>query len=122
MKKMKMFMAIAIGMFLASCAGINTTAYPTMDMNQTNVILDGAKYKVIGNVEGRWSATYIFTIGGYRKTANEANSRSEMFKNADLKDNQAVINISTTTSYKTVIGIWTKYTSISTGQVIEFIE
>ena len=108
-----------VAVFFASC-GINLTSYPTMDMNQTNVTLDGAKYKVLGNVEGTTTATYIFGIGGWKKTATEANARSEMFKNANLKANQAVVNISTTSSVKTVLGIWTKYTAIATGQVIEF--
>ncbi|MCQ2190335.1 MAG: hypothetical protein MJY63_01665 [Paludibacteraceae bacterium] len=105
---------------LSSCATYNTTPYSTNDQVVTNVTLSKANFKVIKQVIGTSEQNYVFGIGGFGKKNSESNSRFEMFKDADLKDNQCVINIATNTSTTQILFVTTKK-SVTTGTVIEFI-
>ena len=43
-----------------------------------------------------------------------------MFQKANLKDGQAIANITYTTSVKTILGIYTEMTVTAHGNIIEF--
>ena len=58
-----------------------------------------------------------------KKKALETNAISEMYKNAQLKGNQQIINVTTTTSVETwALGIYVKYRASAHGYIIEFEE
>ena len=58
MKTIKFFLGCLVAVLFASCAGINTTPYDH-NMPETKLILKEANYKIVGQVEGEFSATYI---------------------------------------------------------------
>lgn len=118
-KAIKLVLFSLVAVLFASCAGLNTTNYKDTTA-ETKVILKEANYKVVGMVEGEYTATYIFGIGGLSKKALKNNAVSEMYKNANLTGSQQIINVTTTTSVETWIGIYTKKRAIARGYVIEF--
>lgn len=120
-KSIKIVLFSLVAVLFASCAGLNTTTYKDTTA-ETRVILKEANYKVVGMVEGEYTATYVFGIGGLSKKALNNNAVSEMYKNANLKGSQQIINVTTTTSIETWAGIYTKKRAIARGYVIEFTE
>ena len=118
MKAIKFFLGCIVAVLFASCAGLNTTPYDH-NMPETKLILKEANYKIIGQVEGEWSATYVFGIGGLSKKALTNNAISEMYKNANLTGTQQIINITTTTSIEQWV-VYTKKRAIARGYIIEF--
>ena len=95
MKAIKLFLGCLVAVLFASCAGINTTPYQNEPV-ETKVLLSEANYKIVGQAEGEWSATYVFGIGGLSKKSLTNNAISEMYKNANLTGNQQIINVTTT--------------------------
>ena len=118
MKAIKFFLITMVAVLLASCAGLNTTSYKN-DPLETKVILKEANYKIVKEVEGEWSAVYVFGIGGLSKKALTTNAISEMYKNANLTGNQQIINITTTTSIENWV-VYSKHRAIARGYIIEF--
>ena len=122
MKKAINFLLVSIvAIVMASCAGLNTTPYQNEPV-ETKVILKEANYTIVKEVEGSWSATYIFGIGGYSKKSLLNNAIGNMYENAQLTGNQQIINITTTVSTKSVLGIYLKREVRAHGYVIEFKE
>ncbi|MBR1834899.1 MAG: heavy metal-binding domain-containing protein [Bacteroidales bacterium] len=119
MKKILVIVAMGIAMVLfAGCTGYNRMTYNTM--NQTKVVLDKANFEVIGQVEGVYSTEYIFGIGGHTKAAMRENAAQQMYKNANLRGSQAIINVTYSTSHRTILGVYSEYTVTAYGTVIEF--
>ena len=118
MKAIKLFLGCLVAVLFASCAGINTTPYQNEPV-ETKVLLSEANYKIVGQAEGEWSATYVFGIGGLSKKSLTNNAISEMYKNANLTGNQQIINITTTTSSEQWV-VYTKKRAIARGYIIEF--
>lgn len=118
--KIALFSLVAV--FFTSCmSGINTTGYKDTTA-ETKVILKEANYKVVGMVEGEWSATYVLGIGGLSKKALTQNAVSEMYKNANLTGSQQIINVTTTVSVENWLGFYSKKHAIARGYIIEFTE
>ena len=109
-----------ISALLVGCAGMNTTPYSNNPV-ETKVILSEANYQIVKAVEGQWSATYIFGIGGYSKKSLLNNAIGNMYQNAELTGNQQIINITTTVSTKSVLGVYMKKQVKAHGYVIEFL-
>ncbi len=121
MKHLKNFLIIGTAILLSSCVGMNLTSYVNNDVNNTNVVLSQNNYRIIGKVRGEASAKYAFTIGGLKKKTLENNARADMYNKADLKDGQAIINVSTTHSFKMIFGpIYMQSIAVCTGTIIEF--
>ena len=91
------------------------------NLTQTQVQLSSNNYKVIGQVVGEATDTYILGFGGLSKSTIANNSYAEMLKNANLKDSQTIIHITTTTKVKDFI-VWQEISSVTTGIVIEFVD
>ena len=92
-------------------------------MTQTSVVLSQNNYRIVGETSGTSTSTYILGIGGLSKTALTSNSRADMYANAHLKDDQAIINVSTTVSYKVIAGpIYMQRIATTTGYIIEFVK
>ena len=82
---------------------------------QTQVVLDKANYDVVGTASGECTQVYILGIGGLSKK-----SMSEMYKNANIKGSQAIINANVQYKASTVLGVYSKVTAIANGTIIEF--
>ena len=124
MKKLHVFIASIIGLFLLTgCACTNLSQHVNNDVTQTSVVLSQNNYRIVGETSGTSTSTYILGIGGLSKTALTSNSRADMYANAHLKDGQAIINVSTTVSYKVIAGpIYMQRIATTTGYIIEFVK
>ena len=121
MKAIKFLFVSLLAVLFASCAGLNMTPYAN-DPVETKVVLSESNYHIVKEVSGEWSATYVFGIGGLSKKALNNNAISEMYKNAELKGNQQIINITTTQSVESWALFYSKVRAIAHGYVIEFEE
>ncbi|MBR5828236.1 MAG: hypothetical protein IKY49_03265 [Paludibacteraceae bacterium] len=119
MKAIKFLLICMVAVVMASCAGLNTTPYLTSPV-ETKVIVKEGNFDIVKEVEGEWSAVYVFGIGGLKKAALETNAISEMYKNAKLTGSQQIINITTTISTKSILGIYTKRYVKAHGYVVQF--
>lgn len=92
------YLLLAFLLALLSSCSFNTTAYSNIDSTNTIVDLSNKDYEVIGMVEGMSKQVYVFGIGGLSKKSLLDNAKADMYRNADLKDGEAIIYPSTTTS------------------------
>ncbi len=114
---------LVIVLFSAALLLTGCTGFASLDhhaVNQTDVVLQKNNFKVVKSVEGHVTASYILGIGGYSNTTLRDNAIHQMFRNAELRDNQAVVNISTTVGTKTILGIYSQRTVTAYGTVVEF--
>ncbi len=120
MKKLVFLMTIAIGLLMGSCA-MTKEAVENQNQLQTQVVLDKANYKIIGNVTGEATQKYVFGMGGISKKALRSSAMSDMMNNADLKGGaRAIINANVQYQVKNILGIYTKIKAVATGVIIEF--
>ncbi len=107
-------------LLLSNCTTIHSI--PLAVPPQTNVVLKENNFKMIKKVTGEWSASYVLGLGGTSRESLANNSLAKMIENAQLKDNQAIINTTTAASTTYILyPIFSEITSVSTGYVIEFI-
>ena len=118
MKKTILSFGIATILALTSCASYHSGTL------QNSSSLSSANFSYIKKgIKGVKKCTYILGIGGLSKTALTSNSRADMYANAHLKDGQAIINVSTTVSYKVIAGpIYMQRIATTTGYIIEFVK
>ena len=121
MKAIKFILFAMVAMIFASCAGVNVTTNEN-NVPETKIILKESNYKIVGEATGEWSASYILGVGGLYKKSLTTNAISEMYKNAQLKGNQQIINVTTTTSVEAWAIFYVKYRTIAHGYIIEFEE
>jgi hypothetical protein len=122
MKAIKFLFFSLLGILFASCAGLNTTPY-TNNQVETKLILSEGNYRIVKEVNGEWSATYVLGIGGLSKRALKNNAISKMYQDAHLTGNQQIINVTTTQSVEVwALGIYMKVRAMAHGYVIEFID
>lgn len=121
MKKIQLMMVSMVVLLLTNCAGLNMTPYAN-NPAETKVLLSEANYKIVKEVSGEWSATYVLGIGGVSQKSLTTNAIGEMYKNAELKGNQQIINITTTKSVESWCLVYAKYRVVARGYVIEFEE
>lgn len=120
MKKTISILLCIVALTLTGCVGYGNLSHNAM--NQTEVILQSNNYNVIKNVEGTTRSTYVLGIGGFTQKTMKENAVNEMFKNANLKNGQAIVNISYTTSAKTILGVYMEKRVTAYGTVIEFVK
>ena len=121
MKRLFTLVLVLGALTLTSCA---THFYNTSNMNQskTEVVLAEKNFKVVGQAEGTATATYICGIGGLSHKAIRSNAVAEMFKSANLKGSQTIININVKSSVGGVPPFFVRQTYTATGTIIEFTE
>ena len=121
MKKLLVFALVLGSLLFTSCAA-HMLPVSHNNLSQTETVLTQKNFKVIGQVKGEASATYILYVGGLSKKALNDNAISNMYENANLTGSQTIIN----TYVKTTIGgffpFYTKHTYTATGTIIEFTE
>lgn len=118
MKKIVLVALCIISITLTGCVGFGSAAHNSV--NQTEVVLQKNNFKIVKNVQGSTQSKYLFGIGGNSSQTLRENALDNMFKEANLKDGQAVINITYTTSTHTVLGVYFEKTVTAYGTVIEF--
>ncbi|HIZ85380.1 MAG TPA: hypothetical protein IAC04_02695 [Candidatus Coprenecus stercoravium] len=87
----------------------------------TEVRLDSDNFKVVKQIKGEATATYVFGIGGLSKKALTESAISDMMEKAELTGSQAIVN--TTYYVKTInicLPIYFKRTAYATAYVVEF--
>lgn len=121
MKKGRLYIAVVCSLLMFTSCGLMDHLTTNANLTQTQVQLSTNNYKVIGQVTGEATDTYILGFGGLSKSTIANNSYAEMLKNANLKDSQTIIHITTTTKVKDCI-VWQEVSSVTTGIVIEFVD
>lgn len=121
MKKKLLSLGTAVAL-LASLTSCSTAMYNTQNNlnTETQIVLDQANYKIIGPVNGQAQTTRVFGIGGLSRRACQANAYADMVSNANLKDSQAIINVSFDDKGKGFLPIVWIRTVTAKGYVIEF--
>ena len=114
-------LAIAALMFGLTSCGVTHHMVSNHNIAQTQLVLSCDNFRVVGDVEGRAAATYVFGIGGLSKRAVRENAIADMYRNAHLTGAQAVNNITTTVKVR-MYPFVVKYEYIASGQIIEFTE
>ena len=112
-------MGVASLALLCSSCGISRSATSNSNLTQTEVQLTKKNFKVIGTVSGMSTQNYVFGIGGMSKRSMDESAISEMYRNANLKGSQAIINTNVSHKNKMIL-IYTQAKAIATGTVIEF--
>lgn len=92
MKKLLIACVACVALLTTSC-GLSRQATNNQNVTQTEVVLAKKNYKIVGRVSGESSQNYWFGIGGLSKKSLGESAMSEMYKNADLKGSQAIINV-----------------------------
>ena len=97
--------------------------YNAMNFNvtQTQVVLDKANFNVIGTVDGVATATYILGIGGLSEESLKGNAIADMYKRANLKGSQTIINVNFKRSVAHVL-IVQEIDYTASGVIIEFVD
>ena len=119
--KKSLIASLAALAFLCTGCAFSREATSNNNVTQTEVVLSKKNFRVIGNVSGESAQNYWFGFGGMSKKSLGESAMSSMYRNADLKDSQAIIN--TNICYKNkFIFIYNQTKAIATGTVIEFTE
>jgi len=117
-KKILIIVLCAVSITLTGCIGMGSLNHNSV--NQTEVVLQKNNFKVVKNVQGSTHSWYLFGIGGNSKQTLRDNAANEMFRAAELKNGQAVVNITYTTSTRVIMGVYIETTVTAYGTVIEF--
>lgn len=121
MKKAALFLVVLTTVF-SSC-NISYDLVSNYNQQQTNVVLSKPNFKVIGQVEGVSSQTYVFGIGGLSEKSLSSTALNEMYRSADMiaqGKSIAVINVSVGVKRSGFLIAWRKK-AIARGTLIEFI-
>ncbi len=116
MKKLWLLLCVSL------LCGCSTHMYNAMNFNvtQTQVVLDKANFNVIGTVDGVATATYMLGIGGLSEESLKGNAIADMYKRANLKGSQTIINVNFKRCVEHVLIVQEiEYTA--SGVIIEFV-
>lgn len=123
MKQIYLWLSIFTSIALCSCSHTMTLGYKGHDYARFNLDkrVNSEEYQVIKSASGEAKAMYILGFGGLSDNAKTLNDSSykDMVSNAQLKSNQAIINVTSESRVAIFpfVGVRTVYT---TGTVIEF--
>lgn len=120
MKKILFVCAACMALMCTSC-GFSRSATQNQNVTQTQVVLAKNNFKVLGTVSGECTQNYVFGIGGLSRKSMGESAMANMYKNAKLKNSQAVINVNIVYKDKVIL-IYNQSKAIATGTVIEFID
>lgn len=122
-KRNALFTAFSIAVIFLSGCGINSGIMNQYSVNgaNTNVVLQKNNFKVIENVSGEATDTYLFFIGGFKQTL-VAKAKQNMIEKAKLEGtSKAIINV-TLEEHNKFMFVYIKRTVTVHGTVIEFTE
>lgn len=120
--KLSSIIIVSVAMLAASGCVSMTRYVSHPDIDPHRLEASASDYKVVETVEGRARATYIFGIGGLSSKAKRSNALTNMYDNARLERNQAIINIVTRQQDELILPpVYWGRTFITTGVIIEYI-
>lgn len=105
-------------LMFTGCVTLHDMTYPTL--NRTDVVLSSNNFKVVRPVEGTVTFTYVFGFGGSNKKNMRDNAVQQMYKNADLKGSQTIINVNFSSTKQTILGVYVKEEVTAYGTIIEY--
>ena len=115
-KLLRALSILALCLFLNSCITISQ-----LDAFETGTALSSSNFRYVKSVEGQASGVYIAGLFGSNNNATAA--IKAMKKDAQLKENQALANVSVDESYDVVLfGIVIFTHAYATADVVEFTE
>lgn len=120
MKYYSSIAAVVAILSLSGCATLNNyVSHPDIDPGR--LLASASGYKIVGYAEGHAKATYILGIGGMSDRSREANALMDMYENARLKSNQAIINVlSRRQDTFIVLPIYWRRQFVTSGTIIEY--
>ena len=121
MKKLLLVAVVAIAMLFTGCSA-HLYSSSNSSVARTDVVLSQKNFKVVGQAEGVATITQVLGIGGCSQKAVRENAVGEMFKNANLKGSQTIININVKQAISGVPPFYYRTTTTATGTIIEFTE
>lgn len=121
MKKLLLIAVVVCAALLTSCSA-HLYSSSNASVAKTEVVLSQKNFKVIGQAEGISTITQVLGIGGCSQKEVRANAVNEMFKNANLKGAQTIVNINVKSAYSGVPPFFVRTTYSATGTIIEFTE
>ena len=121
MKKFFKTIAVLCMAVAASSCGTMLQNSSNSGTNLTNVELSHANYRIVKNVEGFASASYICGIGGLSQKATRDNAIADMMRKANLTDSQAIVNVHIKNHFASVLFFYMRHSCTATAQVIEFL-
>ncbi len=123
MKKLSFILTIIIGLGLSSCSSVGRYANPSqnLNLNQTQVVLSEANFRVVKHV----STSVIYTQSAMRFDADQLqqSAYAELLRKAKLTGSQALINVTVelVARHKSSMKSKTEWAILVSGLVIEFI-
>ncbi len=116
------FLLIGITLLFSSCAVHNGLTY-NGNSHTTEVVLSKKNFKVVAQVKGEATATYIFGIGGLSKNGLIEEAKADMLSKANiLGDSKAIVNETVEVKRTFILPFCIKQKVIVSGHVIEFTE
>lgn len=101
--------------------GVMNNLTTNANLTQTQVQLSSNNYRIVKQVVGEATDTYVLGIGGLGKAALSNTSYANMLKKANLQGSQAIIHSTTSVNVRRIL-VWTQKTVVTTGMVIEFVD
>lgn len=120
MKKINYFVVLLSAILLTSCA-VNRTPfqnYPSI----TEVKLDHANFRIVGDARGYSRQVYVLGIGGFSEKSLRENAISDMYANAHLTGSQTIVNITTAVSVSGFLIFYFSKRASAYGTIIEFLD
>lgn len=118
MKKLLIMSVASLALLCSSC-GLSRSATSNANLTQTQVQLTKKNFRVVRNVSGESTQNYVFGIGGMSRKSMDETAISDMYRNANLKGSQVIINTNVSHKSKMIL-IYNQVKAIATGTVIEF--
>ena len=121
MKKVKVLsIAICAIVFMGSC-GVHSSLVGNINANTTNVELSKKNFKVVDQVSGKSTATYILGFGGIRNKSLIAKAKLKMLEDANLTGSaKAIVNVTMEDHYTMVVPFFYRKTVTVSAHVVEF--
>ena len=121
MKKL-LVLSLVLGALLLTGCSAHLYQSSNSSVARTEVVLSQKNFKVIGQAEGVATVSQVLGIGGCSPKQVRSNAVSEMFKNANLRGSQTIVNINVKSAISGVPPFFTRTTWTATGTIIEFTE
>jgi hypothetical protein len=121
--KSALYTLILFVTFLLCSCGINSSI-PFNSVNTTTTVdLKENNFKVVAEVSGESSATYIFGIGGLSNRALINLAKKEMLSNANLVGkSRAIINVNYEIHHSLFVPFFYSKRVIASAHVVEFLD
>lgn len=120
MKKKTVLLTLICAVVLTLTSCMSSRRLDSYSQDRTQVVLSTNNFRIVGTAEGSTTGVYICGFDALSNEALRNNAIAEMYKNANLKGSQTIINVNITTSVRSIAGVYTRKFVTARGQIIEF--